>query len=182
MAAPLVTINDRGTIRGVEVALLAIPQAAEKARRRALGKLKTFVESQVAKVVAAELKVTQKAVKALGRVRESVRGDGALSIWIGTNDIPVHRLGTVTWTRGQKKGAKVGRKYYPGTWSWGPGSRTGTAVMRRQGASRLPIESVREPMHDAVSQRVRALLPAVSERYGKLMRQEMKFALRELGR
>jgi hypothetical protein len=178
MAAPLININDRGSILAMERAVLAIPQAAEKARRRALTKLKTFVEGQVAKAVSAELSIPQKAVRALGRVRETSQGDGSMSIWIGTNDLPVHRLGTVTWSRKQT-GARVSRQLYPGTWSWGKGSKTGSAVKRRVGASRLPIEMEGKPMHDTVSQRVATILPAVSERYGRLMRQEMRFALRE---
>ena len=181
MARPLVTISDRGTLSGIELALEAIPQAADRARRRALSKLKTFVESQVAKVVSAELKIPQKTVKALGRVRQTVRGDGAMSIWVGTDDIPVHRLGTVSWKRSEK-GAKVNRRLYPGTWSWGKGSKTGTAVMRRVGDTRLPIESVREPIHESVSQRIQDLLPEVSERYGRLMRREMRYALREVSK
>ena len=179
MVGPLVSINDSGTGRAVELALTAIPQAAEKARLRALSKLKTFVESQVAKLVSAELKIPQKTVKALGRVRQTVRGDGAMSIWIGTNDIPVHRLGTVNWSRRQK-GARVGRKIYDGTWSWGKGSRTGIAVMYRGNDDRLPIYVQKARMHDLVSPRVAALLPAVSERYGRLMRQELRYALREV--
>jgi len=177
MAAPLVNINDRGSILAMERAVLAIPQAAEKARRRALTKLKTFVEGQVAKAVAAELKIPQNAVRALGRVRETSQGDGSMSIWVGTNDLPVHRLGTVTWTRRQK-GARVRREIYPGTWSWGKGSKTGSAVMRRVGASALPIKMEGKPIHDTVSQRVGTVLPAVSERYGRLMRQELSYALR----
>ena len=181
MARPLVTISDRGNLRGVESALEAIPQATDRARRRTVAKLKTFVLSQVAKMVSAELKIPQKTVKTLGRVRQSITGDGSMAIWVGTNDIPVHRLGTVRWTRRQK-GARVNRTLYPGTWSWGKGSRTGTAVMQRVGKDAMPITAKGKPIHDAVSPGVQALLPEVSERYGRVMRREMRYALREVSK
>ena len=181
MIAPRV-IMDQRSYRLAALVLESIPQATEKARRRTLAKLKTYVESQTANIMASALGVPQHVVKSLGRVRESVHGDGSMSIWIGTNDIPVHRLGTVKWTR-KMKGARVRRLTYAGSWSWGKGSRTGTAVMRRHNeSSRSPIYRVDEPMHDSMTDGIKALLPEISRRYGVIMEREMRYALREVSK
>ena len=201
MAAPLVSITDRGTMRRAELALSAIPKATDTARRSALAKLKNFVQSQVAKVVSAELKIPQKTIKALGRVHGVLKSQGEeMSIWIGTKDIPVRYLGTIKWTR-EMPGAKVGKTTFPGSWSWSHGKTAGrvkrrtshyldasyiatgpkgSGQMRKRWGAGYAITEVTVQIHDTVSQRIADLLPAVSKRYGRLMRQELNYALRKV--
>jgi len=108
----------------------------------------------------------------------------AVSIWLGTNPVPVHRLGNVKWTaprrgrRGRRSaGARVGRKVYPGSWSWGAGSKTGTAVMRRTSPERKPIERVEEEAHDAVMTALAAVADQGGRMYERKLAQQLRYAL-----
>lgn len=184
MTAPdreLIRIDTQGTLEAVLARLERAPQAIAKAQRRAARKLATYARRQVLKAASAASGASQKTLLALVRFRASRVGDGGLSIWIGTNPIGLHHLGTVRWqqrTPGGRytKGARVGRKTYPGTWSWGRG-KTGPAVMQRLGPERLPIESVRIDIHEAVQARVDAMIPEIAERYQTLLAQELRYAL-----
>lgn len=183
-----VTIDDQGTIDQVIKRLAAVPDQIKKAEQLTLVRLKDFVLSQVAKAVASATGATQKAFKAIGRVRANSRGDGTLVIWIGTNAISASRLGEVTWTR-RMKGAKAGRRLFPGSWSWGPGSATSTAIMRRtgkrkvmtkgryKGKEREVIEKVMVDISDAVNAKMEALLPQIAKRYDRLMRQQLRYVV-----
>lgn len=176
-----VRLDDAGTLARTQAALGDMPKKVDVARRRALRKLKTWVERQVLKAVAEAIGTTQKAIKALSRVRTTAGDDGWLDIWIGTNPIEVHHLGTVTWKR-RMPGARVGRRSYPGSWSWGKGSRTGTAVMQRTGSARLPIQVVTAEVHDIVSRRIEQLTADIAQRFETLMLQELRYALEVEGR
>lgn len=172
----LIRIDTQGTLAAVLAAMAEQPMGIERARRRALSKLATWAKRQVLREASAASGASQKKLQALVRYRTTQRGDGALSIWIGTDPIAAHHLGTVRWNR-RMVGARVGKRSYPGTWSWGEGSRTGPAVMRRTGDGRLPIEVERVPIHDAVRARVDALVPTISDRLERLMIQELNYVL-----
>jgi hypothetical protein len=197
-------IEDDGSIEALQARLGAMQRQIDKARKRTLVKLKTWIERQVAREVAVAAGTTQKRIKALVRIRGDKHGDGSASIWIGTNPIKAQYLGAVRWTR-RMPGAKVGATVYPGTWSWGPGSKTGTAVMRRtghlsayrdaEGATlagslaralaarqrgtrfREGITEVHVPIHEAVSGRIEALLPQIEERFLRTMRHELEYTV-----
>lgn len=162
-------------VKQAKAALGSLPQAMERARKRALRKLMTWLQRQVLREAAAAADVTQRSLRAALRYRASLVDDG-IDIWIGTNPIAAHHLGTVRWTR-RMKGARVGRRSFAGTWSWGPGSRTGSAVMRRTGQERMPIERVDVEIHDAIERRVLGMGQEISERFERLVIQEMNYAL-----
>lgn len=171
-----VTIDDQGAFERVRRAMEAMPEQVEKARKRALRKLLTWVRRQVLRAVASAAGMTQKAFKAVLRYNLETQDDGSIKIWIGTNPVQAHYLGTVRWTR-RMKGARVGRRLFEHAWSWGPGSKTKTLVMRRRGEGRLPIDPVTIEIHEAVSRRVEEMLPAISERFERLLMQELNYAL-----
>jgi hypothetical protein len=153
-----------------------LPQATERAQARALRKLSTWLGRQVLKAASQASGIPQKFFqKALRHhVRLMGKADG-VTVWIGTNPIPVHRLGSVRWNP-RMTGARVGRKSYPHAWSWGRG-KTRNAVMRRTGDSRLPIERVEEKPHAAVLKRLQALQAEALARFDALLRQELNYAL-----
>lgn len=179
-----VRLDDAGTLARTQAALGDMPKKVDVARRRALRKLKTWVERQVLKAVSESIGTTQKTIKALSRFRSREATDGGLDIWIGTNPIDVHHLGTVRWTR-RMVGARVGRRSYPGTFSWGEQGKTKftqTRVFEREGSSRLPIRVVEEWVDDIVRRRIESLTADIAQRFETLMLQELRYALEVDGR
>lgn len=190
MARPIdIRIDTRGTLEQVRGQLAAMPQGVERARKRAARKLGTWARRQVLRTIAQAVEVPQKVIGANKRFTATVLPEGGLRIWVGTNPIPAHRLGTVRWTRNMA-GARAGRRLFPETWSWGPGSRTGTAIMYRnedvrvmtkgryQGKVREAIDRWDVLIHDHVLARITGMEPEIGERYSTLLLQELNYALR----
>lgn len=106
------------------------------------------------------------------------RGRDGVSFWIGTNPIPLHRFGPVTWAR-QMAGARVNGRTYPGTWSWGRG-KTGPAVMERTGRFGRNGNPRREriavsvaSIHHRLQDALRAAEPELRRRYLDLLRNQV---------
>lgn len=180
------TLDTVRSIERVQGALSRLPVQVRKAQSRALRKLRTWVQRQVLRAAAQATGATQKALKAALRfTSRSVQG--GFKVWVGTNPIQAQFLGKVSWTR-RMTGARVGRRTFAGAWSWGPGSRTGTAVMHRTGefvrrgrAARERIEPVTVEIHEAVSARMSELQGAIAERFQTLLLQELNYALQVEG-
>lgn len=163
----------------LQKAFARMPRQAERAQSRALRKLKTWLQRQVLKAGSAATGIPQKflAPRSKGGARwYATLTKTGLEVWLGTSPMPVHRTGKVTWSR-RMKGARVGRRSYPGTWSWGAGSRTGSAVMERTGEGRLPISRVEEEIHDPIVAHLRTLTAEAGERFEKLLAHELDYAL-----
>lgn len=177
MADPIdIRIDTQGTLERVRAELQAMPRGMERARKRAATKTRTWVRRQVLRAVSQSIGVPQKTISGLKRFAAVTDTAGGVRIWIGTNPLKAHHLGAVRWTR-RMAGARAGRRSFPGSWSWGPGSRTGTAIMRRTGAGRLPVEVVTVPIHETVLARILGMEPEIGERYSTLLRQELNYAL-----
>jgi hypothetical protein len=184
MPAPdreVIRIDTQGTLQEVLARFERAPEGVARAQRRAAKKLETYARRQILRAASQASGATQKKLQVLLRFRASRVGDMGLSIWVGTNPIKLHHLGNVTWkqrTAGGRytQGARVGRRTYPGTWSWGFG-KTGPAVMERTGDTRLPIDVVRVDIHDAIRTKIDAIVPEIAERYQTLLAQELRFAL-----
>lgn len=177
-ASPLLHISTGGSIEAALSALDELPRGVERARMRAHRKLVVWLRRQVLRAMAAAAEVPQKTFLALLRFRTTMAGDGSITVWIGTNPISAHHLGTVTWTR-KMKGARAGSRMFVGTWSWvnKPGAKTGPAIMKRTTLDRPPIEVERVPIHDAVRARLNAMQTEIGERYQTLLAQELRYAL-----
>ena len=174
--APLrISIDAEGALRALERQMARMPAAVDRARKRALRKLSTWVQRQILREAASAAGVTQKLMRTLVRYR-ATRTDDQLSIWIGTNPLKAHHLGTVRWTR-RMAGARVGRRLFAGSWSW-PDGKTGGLVMERSSDARLPIDVVTIPIHDAVLRRIEQIKPDVDRRFQTLLMQELNYALR----
>ena len=173
-------LDDAGTLERVSAELGAMPKRIDLARKRALRKLMTWLKRQVLREASRAAGVSQKTMRAALRYR-ATRNEAGINIWIGTNPLKAHYLGAVRWTR-RMKGARAGRRLFPGSWHWGPGSKTGKAVMQRVGADRLPIEPAEVEIHEAISQRLAGMQDEIAERFERLMLQELNYALNVEGR
>jgi hypothetical protein len=181
-----IRIDARGTLEAVRRQLDGWPRGVETARKRAMRKLGTWLQRQVLREVAREAQVTQKVLKTLVRFRLT-REEIGLRIWIGTNPIKAHHLGNVRWTR-RMQGARVGRRLFPGSWSWSQGRTAGLVMERtgRRGRNNNPrlerIDVVRESIHERARRAVDRLRPDINERLQTLMMQELRYQLlREQG-
>lgn len=180
-------IDSRGSIARAERELGALPDGIARARRRALRKLMTWLSRHVLRTVSGATAITQRTLKTLMRVQDSLTEDG-ITIWIGTNPIPAHRLGTIRWTR-RMQGARAGRRLFPGTWSWPAARRTAGLVMERTGRfgrrnnpALERIDRVDVPIDTQVRRAIDGLMPEIEQRYQTLMLQELRYQLlRERG-
>ncbi len=171
----VIKVDARAGFERVAAAFGRLPRATDRAMRRALRKLSTWIRRQALRAASAASGVPQKFYKRAMRYHVATSKDG-LSVWIGTNPIPQHRLGAVRWSP-RMRGARVGRRSFPGAWSWGRG-KTGPAIMERLGASRLPIRRVPdEEPHPAVLAALGQLQGQAAARFQTLLRQELNYAL-----
>ncbi|WP_139117765.1 hypothetical protein, partial [Endozoicomonas atrinae] len=73
------------------------PQKTELAIQRTMRKLSTWVERQVLRELASQLKITQKLFKEFGRVKTTLsrpKSDSQyLIVWIGTFPVGAHKFG-----------------------------------------------------------------------------------------
>lgn len=86
----------------------------------------------------------------LSRFRPRGSGLGAVSLWVGTNDMPA------TAFKGRPRqtasGATVGGRSFPGAFV-GTGQSSGRRVVfRRRGRARLPIQAVTVPVQDEMNE------------------------------
>lgn len=193
-------IDTGGTLERARASIHAAPGKIDLAERRALRVMRTWVTRQVLQAASKETGITQKALRAAGRIK-STQMAHAITIWIGTNPIKAHHLGTVVWTpllgpgsRHNRKpsrmaGARVGKRQFPGSWSWGEGSKTGPAIMHRTGIfGRLGklnlerIDVVTVPVHEAMERRLNALRPEIPQRFDIEFRRQFNYALNLEGR
>lgn len=192
-----IEFSGQETLDRLRSLLEAWPVEADRATKRALRKLTTWIRGRVLREVAKAAEVTQKTFRLLLRFRVTQK-DTWLSVWVGTNDIAAHHLGHVRWTR-KMAGARAGRRLFTGTWSWPEGEAVKTAglVMRRTGATgRVPTNPIpnrgarRNPpkpleridketvaIHAAVQAAINGLRGEIEERFETLMRQELNYAL-----
>ena len=86
------------------------PEKAEQAIQRTLSKLSRWAERQVLRDMSRRIKVSQKRLKELNRIKVRLnksygRKERYLTIWIGINEVGAHRLGNPRQTR---RGVRVG--------------------------------------------------------------------------
>lgn len=176
-AAVVLTIDARAGLTRVAGRFARLPQATVRAQQRALRKLATWLKRQVLREAARGSGIAQAWFQQAMRYFVTLQDQG-LQIWLGTEPIKAHRLGTPVWTRRQK-GARVRRRQWPGTWSWAanPHAKTSPAVMRRTGPARLPITVERIDIHATVLARLRGIERDAKARFDRLLTQELHYAL-----
>jgi hypothetical protein len=180
MAVALALSIDAGAgLARVRSAFDRLPAATDRALARALRKLATWLRRQTLRAAAMAAAVPQKFLLQALRFHVSLAREAGrlvgVAVWVGTNPVGVHRLGAVRWSQ-RMRGARVGRRGYPGAWSWGRG-QTGHLVMRRTGDGRLPIERVDADIHAPILARLQGLQAEASARFETLLMQELRYAL-----
>lgn len=174
-----ITVDTKRGFERVAATFGRMPKASERAMTRALKKLSTWLKRQVLRVASAASSIPQKWFQKAVRYHVAMEPKSGtptgLSVWIGTNPIKAHRLGTVRWNK-QMKGARAGRRSYPGMWSWGRG-KTGPAIMFRMGDARLPIDVETVKIHELVLGRLQAIQGEAANRFETLLTQELNYAL-----
>lgn len=175
------TIDSAAALASARTEIGSLPRRIATAKKRAMRKLMTWLRRQVLREAAKSVGVTQKALRAALRYR-ATRTQDSISIWIGTNPLKAHQLGTVRWTR-RMRGARVGRRLFAGTFAWSnPAKTSGQAVVfRRVDAPRLPIEPETVAIHDTISRRITGMQGEIAERFSRLMAQELRYALQVEG-
>lgn len=170
----IITVSADESLARVAQTFGRLPEAVDRAKTRALRRLATWIKRRILQAVSAASGIAQKWFSQSMRYRVTLSRDG-LTAWVGTNPVKAHRLGVVRWTR-RMSGARVGKRLFPGSWSWGRG-KTQSAVMRRTGASRLPIAVETVEIHPAILARLEQLQDEARERFETLLRQQLNYAL-----
>jgi hypothetical protein len=178
------------TFQEVGESITSMSGAAAVAMLRTLRLLRTKIKSEGVKAAAQASNTPQKYWRHALRVHAAldavnVRGttyaSGVVTLWMGTNPVPVHRLGRVRWaprtkTGRRTKGATVNKTTYPGAWSWGRGV-TGPAVLQRTSDERLPIKRIDIHPHEAVLERMAALGDEMQQWFERRLREQLRYAL-----
>lgn len=170
-----ISVDARAGLARVADTFERLPGATDRALARALRKLATWLRRQVLRAASQSSGIPQTFFQRAMRYHVA-QTDSGMAVWIGTNPIKAHRLGRVRWTR-RMQGARVGRKAYPGAWSWGRPRKTAPAVMTRVGAGRLPLQVEMEQPHPAVLLRLRQIEGEAAARFDRILTQELHYAL-----
>jgi hypothetical protein len=97
------SIDTRAGMGRVRAAFARLPAAADRALARALRKLATWLRRQTLRAAAVAADVRQKFLVQAMRFHVTLAREGGrlagVQVWVGTNPVGVHRLGTVRWTR-----------------------------------------------------------------------------------
>jgi len=180
-------IDTREMVATLNASFKSYPQRTDRALRTATSKFRQVVKRSALQAASQAAGIPQKFFERAFRYYVEIDryGDQPLGVraWIGTNPIGVHRLGKTQWHR-RMRGARVGKKSYPGTWSWGKGYQaknpkpnnrpTGAAVMRRiSDDPRSKIAKVVEEPHPAVVERLRRMMDDLGQRYQRLVYHEL---------
>jgi len=170
-----IRIGADGSLDRLQRQTAAMPAAVDRARRGAIAKFAPWLRREVLREAAQAAGTSQKVLKVLLRYQTTLRED-SIRIWIGTNEIQAHHLGTVRWSR-RMQGARVGRRLFEGAWSWGNSRRMAGLVVERMGDQRLPVQVVTVPIHDAILRRIQELEPEIDARFERILLQELNHAL-----
>lgn len=199
---------DSGTsIQDAIAAIGGTPKQIARAQARTYSLMATWMQRRILQEISRATGIPQSRFKKMARLFWSKIGQNGLDgvkFWIGTKPVKVHRLGTVRWTpylgspsRPKSKpkspsrsiGAKVGRKSYPGTWSWPAPAKTAPAVMQRTGTfgrrgnPKLErIETVSEPIHASARAALTALMPEIEARFANTLRQQLNYYVNVRGK
>lgn len=147
----------------------------ERAANRAVRKTGRWLRTQVARAVAKDVSIS---VRMFRQMRVSLRynrREWTASLWLGTNPFPAHRTGKVKWTR-RMRGARAGRRQFPGTFAWGPNPEK-PVIFRREGDARLPIEKVTVPVDESAQEHARRIERRAHQRFRTVLAQELNYEM-----
>lgn len=170
------------------------PQKTELAIQRTMRKLSTWVERQVLRELASQLKITQKLFKEFGRVKTTLsrpKSDSQyLIVWIGTFPVGAHKFGKARQT---PRGVQVGRhSFWQSAFLMQPVNSPREFVFNRkkewahryqqsQRSGRwmwmgLPIEKKSVKIFSEAEAALNTMQPKIFERFSTLLHQELNYA------
>ena len=176
MSQPTVGISFNHSLEQLTRELGATLSQVDKARTRAVRKLKRWIETQLTRELASSVHVRQKAIK--HRFRSHVYREGRTvfaHIWIGVNPLDAHTIGKPKQTR-RMKGTRVYQHFFDKAFFvnvYGDEEK----VWRRKGKGRFPVIKVQVP----IEEEMRELLPKyegpAARKLAEIFEHELKFEL-----
>lgn len=165
---------------------------ARRVIARAMKKTANWVRNQIARAVAAGIKMP---VKAFREMRVSVyidKEDLAAKVWVGAAPMEARRFGPVKWTPAMS-GARAGRRTFDGSFaSFPPSQRHTKFIWRRTGEApriatygryaykpllREPIEQVTEDIEAVVYEQGARLERRAQQQFRMTLHHELQFEL-----
>ena len=157
---------DTEFIRHYEAFEKEIPKAVNRAAVLTNRWLKTITMAELGY----ELKIEAKAL----RSRFKLYKNGRISkLWIGVNEIGVHRMGTPIQN---KKGVRVGRDFYEGAFI-APMDSDELLVWRRKGKSRHNIEMITIDISHDAEEIIERYLSDINRKFEEFFHREFKNVL-----
>jgi len=149
----------------------------KRATDRAVRKTTRWVRRQISKIAASELGMAQKTFDS-ARIRVVLSNNEFLeaTVWVGTNPMGAHKLGSVRWTR-RMAGARAGRRLFAGSFSHG-GNRS--PIFERVGSERLPLRKVTVEVDRFLSSALSRLESRALSRYRAILAQELNYELQKV--
>lgn len=153
------------------------PIVANKAAYRAINKTLKWLDTQGRRAVAKEFGLPVRAMTRAKRIKRVNATSRRLSgiLWLGIAPVKAAYFGK---PRQLKKGAKAGKKTFPGAFV--ATMRSGhIGIFRRKGKSRLPIREVRVPLQGAQGI-VSSIARQADKRLLTIFQQELSYELGKL--
>ena len=143
------------------------PIQIERAAARAINKTIRWIRTQALRLSASELDIPQKAIKDRFFTNTARFKNTKASLWIGLNEIGIHRLGA---SRKTKRGLKVRSHEYQGAFQ----PKKLKPVFRRISKARLPIEKILLPLKSSEIL-IKNIYAMASLRFNTFLERELNF-------
>ncbi|WP_067518543.1 hypothetical protein [Endozoicomonas ascidiicola] len=184
-----------GDLEELMVLFKDAPKKADRAIHRALSKLSRWAERQVLHDLSRRMKVSQKLLREMNRIKVRLnKGYGGskryLTIWIGVNEVGAHRFGNPRQTR---RGVKVGSHHlWEGSFLMQPANASKALIFGRkdnwqhryQQSKRsgrwmwmgLPLEKKTVRIDVEAETSLKKISPQLVNRFTDLLHQELNYA------
>lgn len=195
MSQPLVSINiDNSGLERVMQDLAASKGQIDRALRSTTGKVQRWINTQLVREMAAQLKIAQKAIRPRFKKHLSRSGQEIYaSIWVGVNPFEAQRVGT---PKQLKKGVRVKswlfdkafiasiyvsdqkvwrRQKAPESWSTAGGSRQ--KDWQRKNAGRFPVAVMMVPIAEQMEEILPRYEAPAARKFEEIFEHELKFAM-----
>ncbi|WP_422463307.1 hypothetical protein [Endozoicomonas sp. ALB115] len=173
------------------------PEKTEQAIQRTLSKLSRWAERQVLRDMSRRMKVSQKLLKKLNRIKVRLnksygRKERYLTIWVGINEVGAHRLGNPRQTR---RGVRVGsHSFWENSFLMQPVNASRELIFERkdnwqhryQQSKRsgrwmwmgLPLEKKTVRIDREAETSLAKISPLLVNRFTELLHQELNYAFK----
>ena len=150
--------------------LAQYPKLISQAARKALTKTNNWLRIATMAELGYELRIDSKAMKSRFRVYKSGH---TTRLWIGINDIAVHRLGT---PQQKANGVQVGEHFFEKAFI-SPMDSDELLVWRRTGKQRSQIEMVKLDVSDEAEEIIGSYAPEINRKFREYFHVEFQRAL-----